>query len=473
MNSLHVFDVLQVVMTAAPAAEGSGEKAVLPMVVLGSIMLVTYALIAFEVLHKSLAAMLGAIVAIIAALAFGLFNAPAGSTRPFDHVHEIIGHEVGIIGVLVGTSILVDVASRSGLFHFVAVKIVKQTGGDAPKLFFFITVLAVLFVTFLTIAPGTLIVVSLALVVTKSLDIDPKPYVMAVAIAANSGALMTLASGICTLMLATASGLPYVSFFRVTTPMALLSAAIAYFVLRRFYGHLLVSKGTAEERAGVVASFDEWALVKDRRVFYRSAAILVLTIVGFALAGTFHVGLDFIAMCGGMMALFFSGNDPEDAIKMVKWPVILFFVGLFIVIGAVEASGLLTALAGGLISLSGGNQTTAMLVIAVFALVTSGVVDNIPIAATLIPVVRTLQAQGIEPDPVWWALIMAANLGGNSTPVGSVSSVIALSALEKERKVKVGWGEFLKVGGLVTGLQGVVVLLYLLAFDKLNLFPTR
>lgn len=472
MSSSHVFDVLHTVLASAPSG-GGGDKAVLPMVVLGVIMLATYALIAFEVLHKSLAAMLGAIAAVIAALSFGLFHAPEGSSRPFDQVHEIIGHEIGIIGVLVGTSILVDVASRSGLFHFVAVKIVKMTAGDPHKLFFWITALTVLFVTFLTIAPGTLIVVSLALVVTKSLDIDPKPYVMAVAISANSGALMTLASGICTLMLATASGLPYVSFFRVTTPMALLSAVVVFFVIKKFYGGLLVAKGTLEERAEVVASFDEWALVKDRRVFYRSAAILVATIVGFALAGTFKIGLDFIAMCGGMMALFLSGNDPEDAIKMVKWPVILFFVGLFIVIGAVEASGLLSMLASGLISLSGGNQTAAMLIIAVFALSTSGVVDNIPIAATLIPVVRTLQAQGLEPDPIWWALIMAANLGGNSTPVGSVSSVIALSALEKERKIKVGWGEFMKVGGLITAIQTVLVLGYLVLFDKLNLWPTR
>ncbi len=472
MTSLHVLDVLQTVLASAPSGDGGG-KAVFPMVVLGLIMVATYALIAFEVLHKSLAAMLGAIAAVIAALSFGLFRAPEGSTRPFDHVHDIIGHEVGIIGVLVGTSILVDVASRSGLFHFVAVKIVKRTAGEPSRLFFFITVLTVLFVTFLTIAPGSLIVVSLALVVTKSLDIDPKPYVMTVAISANSGALVTLASGICTLMLATASGLPYLSFFRVTTPMAILSVIVVYFMLKKFYGHLLVAKGTPEERAEVVASFDEWALVKDRRVFYRSAGILVLTIVGFALAGTVNIGLDFIAICGGMMALFFSGNDPEDAIKMVKWPVILFFVGLFIVIGAVEASGLLNALASGLISVSGGNQTAAMLIVALFALATSGVVDNIPIAATLIPVVRTLQAQGLDADPLWWALIMAANLGGNSTPVGSISSVIALSALEKERKIKIGWGEFIKVGGSIMAVQTVLIVLYLLVFDKLNLWPSR
>lgn len=468
---LSALDVVPVLLSSAPAAEG--ERAILPMVVLGLIMVGTYAIIAFELLHKALAAMLGALAAVVAALSFGLFHAPSGSNRPFDHVHDIIGHEVGIIGVLVGTSILVDVASRSGLFHFIAVKIVKRTAGDPHKLFFFITVLAVFFVSLLTIAPGTLIVVSLALVVTKSLDLDPKPYIMAIAITANSGALVTLASGVCTLMLATASGLPYMSFFRVTTPMAFISAGIAYFMLKRFYRSSLVSTRTPEERAEVVASFDEWALVKDRRIFYRCAAILALTIVGFALAGKLNVGLDFIAIGGGMAALFFSGNDPEDAIKMVKWPVILFFVGLFIVIGAVEASGLLNTLALSIVGLSGGDQTATLMLMSVFALATSGIVDNIPIAATFIPVIRTLGTQGMAVDPLWWALILAANLGGNSTPVGSISSVIALSALEKERKIKVGWGEFLKYGGAIMAVQSVVILGYLLMFDKLDLWPAR
>ncbi len=471
MSPTTAAELTPLLLAAAPAT--GGDHGLVPMVALGLIMVGTYALIAFEVLHKSLAAMLGAIAAVIAALAFGLFSPPPGSTRPFDHVHEIIGHEVGIIGVLVGTAILVDVASRSGLFHFIAVKIVKRTKGDPQQLFFFITLLAVLFVALLTIAPGTLIVVSLALVVTKSLDLDPKPYIMTIAICANSGALVTLASGVCTLMLATASGLPYMAFFRVTTPMAFISAGIAYLMLKRFYKAQLVSKMTAEEQAEVVAGFDEWALVKDRRIFYRCAVILGLTIVGFALAGKMNVGLDMIAITGGMAALFLSGNDPEDAIKMVKWPVILFFVGLFIIIGAVEATGLLSSLALWIVGLSGGSELATLMLMSVFALLTSGVVDNIPIAATFIPVIRTLGEQGISVDPLWWSLILAANLGGNSTPVGSISSVIALSALEKERKIKIGWGEFLKYGGAILAIQSTVILGYLLLFSTLDLWPVR
>ncbi|GIW78697.1 MAG: transporter [Gemmatales bacterium] len=443
----------------------SAPQSVPAMVTLGCIMVATYLAIAFEWLHKSLAAMLGAIFAIIAAMYFGLFLDEAKD------VHEIIGEDLGVIGVIVGTSILVDIVGRSGLFHFLAIKIVKQTGGDPVRLLFFLVLATMAFVTFLTIAPGTLIMVSLTLVVTKELDLDPKPYILAVALAANSAALMTFASGICTLMLGTAGRLPYVDFFRVTTPMAILSVVVVYFVIRKRYAPLLVTHGDVDERQKKVDGFDEWALVKDRRLFIRSAIILGGTIVGFALAESLRVGMDFIAFCGGTAALLFSGIYPDEAIKKVNWTVILFFVGLFVIIGAVRESGLLTVLAHNMVAVFGGNPTLLMMVMAIFVLVLSGIVDNIPVAATLIPIVRAMGEQGVAVNPLWWTLIIASNLGGNSTPVGSVSTVIALHALEKERHSTVSWGEFLRLGGAILGIQTVLVLVYLFAFQKFNLFP--
>ncbi|HMP80408.1 MAG TPA: SLC13 family permease, partial [Pirellulaceae bacterium] len=137
-----------------------------PMIVLGTIMIVTYIVIAFDVLHKSLAALCGAIAAVIAAMWFGVFKSDAGHSAYDRAVHDIIGHDLGVVGVIIGTSVLVEIASRSGLFHFLAVKIVKQTGGDPGRLLLLMMLATMLFVTFLTIAPGTMIMVSLALVVT-------------------------------------------------------------------------------------------------------------------------------------------------------------------------------------------------------------------------------------------------------------------------------------------------------------------
>ena len=455
------------------AGDDGGLKPALPMIVLGVIMTVTYLAIALDWLHKSVAALTGAIVAVAAAMLLGVFRDEAGHSAYDKAVHDIIGHDIGVIGVIIGTSVLVEIAGRSGLFHFLAIKIVKQTKGCPQKLLLLLTLATMAFVTLLTIAPGTLIMVSLTLVVTKELSLPAKPYIMAVAITANSGALMTFASGICTLMLGTAGRLPYAQFFRVTTPMALISAWIAYEFIRRYYRADLVSNVPAEERERKVLAFDEWALVKDRKQFWRSAMILGATILGFALAQRLGVGLDYIAFAGGTAALLLSGIYPDEAIKKVNWSMILFFVGLFVIIGSVQETGLLEWQASQMIALSGGNNTVTLLAMCVFVLAMSGIVDNIPVAATLIPIVRAMETQGVPGEPLWWGLIIAANLGGNSTPIGSVSSVIALNALEKERQVKVGWGEFLRVGTGILAIQSVVVLVYLFVFDWLELFPTR
>ncbi len=438
----------------------------LPMVVLGLIMVATYVAIAFELLHKSLAAMAGACLAVIAAVVFGLY-----SEHGYEQVHETIGHDLGVLGVLLGTSILVEIAGHSGLFHFVSVKIVKKTKGESQRLFAWMAVLTVVFCTFLTIAPGTLIMVTLALAVTRELKLDPKPYIIMIALVANSGALMTFASGICTMMIGSKAGLHYLDFFRVTTPIAIVTAFVAYTVVRLKYRATLVDTQGPQEREALVAGFDEWALVHDRRVFWRSAIILLLTTIGFATAQTMGVGLDLIAMLGGVAALLFSGFDTEKAIKKVKWPLIVFFIGLFVIIGAVQESGLLVKLAGGIEFLSGGNGTATLLIMAVFVLVLSGIVDNIPVAATLIPITMAMGENGADITPLWWTLVICSNLGGNSTPVGSVSSVIALHALEQDRNIKVSWSEFLKIGGLTLFCQGVVALTYLYLFLRLDLFP--
>ena len=436
----------------------------LPMAVLGLAMLGTYVLIATGKLHKVTAALLGAIVCTILGLAFGVLH-------EYDEIHVVLAKDIGVLGVIVGTSILVDVSGKSGLFQFLAVKIAKKAKGDPQKLFTSLILLTVLFVSLLTIAPGTLIVVSLGLVLCRTLKLQPKPYLVGIAICANSGALVTFASGICTLMVGSAAKLPYAHFFIVSTPMAIATAVVAWFVVKRFYRQdLSADPATAPEREAAVASFDEWAMVPDRRLFWRSAMLLLLTIVGFATAQPLGIGLDFVAMAGGAAAILFSGQNPEDAINKVNWTVIVFFIGLFVMIGTVEHSGLLQKAAGLLSDVSGGNVHIATVVLVLFTSLTSGIMDNIPVAATMIPIVATM-TEALPAAPLWWGLVISANLGGNGTPIGSISGVIALSALQESGGGKVSWGEWFKVGGVAMVLQIVVVLAWLTMFTVLDLYP--
>ncbi len=402
---------------------------------------------------------------LILAMALGVFS-------NYRVVHEYLGRDLNIFGVIIGTGILVDVTSKSGLFHFLSMLIVHRTGGRAGPLYFAICGLTFVFVALLTIVPATLILCSLVLVICRSLDYNPKPFLLSVALCANSGAIVTFASGLPNIMIGTAAGIPYVQFLLVSAPYAAISFVIALVMLRFHFRHDLPFRQSPQEVAALqsrINEFDPWALVESRAILIRSAVILGLTVIGFAFAQPLGVGMDFVAMTGGTAAMLFGNRSVEDTIAKVNWTVILFFTGLFVIIACVEATGALEVLSELVISLSGGRRILLVPILTMFSAVASSIVDNIPVAATLIPIVRHI---GEPSEPLWWSLVLGCNLGGNATPIGSISCVIALHTLHNEAHIVVGWVEFLKLGGIVMLIQIIGAIMYLLLFYSLQLYPT-
>lgn len=430
------------------------------------VMVLTYVGIAYERLHKTTAALVGAGAAILLGVGLGVF--------PYEAVYDVLKDDLNVIGVIVGTGILVDVTSRSGLFQYVGIRIVKATRGDRVRLFLYLNLLTFGFVSFLTIVPSMLIVVSLTLVACRALSYDPKPYLISEAIVANAGALTTYASSLPNLIVGTAADIPYAHFLVVTAPFALLSLGLAHVLLRGYMRGPLggrPSPGEREELRRRVEAFDERSVVKDRAFFRRSGVILLGTILGFAFARQFGIGLDFVALAGATAALLLSGIDTEDAIRQVNWPIVLFFVGLFTLIAAVEASGLLEAAAVRLVGLTGGEPLATQTLLLWFSAGASGVVDNIPVSATLVPIVASMGQAGLNPDPLWWSVILGANLGGSLTPIGSISCVIALHALETEADTHVSWPAFIKVGGGIMLVQMAAATGYLWLLNAVGGIP--
>ncbi|MBC8876572.1 MAG: ArsB/NhaD family transporter [Planctomycetes bacterium] len=454
-------------MTPLLADQTHEPASLMIMVLFVVIMLLTYLGVAHEKLHKTVAALLGASVLVLLAVVLSVIEYPS--------IYKILAKDLNVFGVIVGTGILVDVTGRSGLFHFLSMLIVRATGGRATYLFLAVCGLTFVFVALLTIVPAMLILCSLVLVMCRSLDYDPKPFLLSVAICANSGAIVTFASGLPNIMIGTAAEIPYVHFLMVSAPYALVSVVIAVAILRLAFRNDLPWHQDSEELTRLqakISEFDPWALVEDRWVLARSAIILGLTILGFAFAQTLGLGMDFIAMAGGTAALLFAGHSVEETIGKVNWTVILFFTGLFVIIGCVEATGVLERLAAMVVSLAGDSQTTLIPVVCVFSAGTSAIVDNIPVAATLIPIIENIKSMGVAEEPLWWSLILGSNLGGNGTPIGSISCVIALYALKREAKISVGWGEFIKLGGTIMLVQVVGAVLYVLLLQTLDAIPS-
>ena len=436
------------------------------MILFAVIMMATYVGVAVERFHKTVAALCGAVVLVLLSLMLGLFEYPK--------VYEILEEDLNIFGVIIGTGILVDVIGKSGLFHFLSMWIVRLTGGRASTLFLTLCVVTFLFVAVLTIVPAMLILTSLVLVISRSLNYKPVPLLLSVAICANSGAIATFASGLPNIMIGTAASIPYVHFLKVSLPYALISLGIAILALRFFFRADLPWKQTSEEQEALrqqIETFDPWAMVEDRKVLLRSAMILAATVLGFVFAQQIGVGMDFVAMVGATAALIFAGKGVEDAIHKVNWTVILFFMGLFIIIGCVKQTGALAWVAEQVIEFSGNRMTLLIPLLGGFSAVASSIVDNIPVAATLIPIVRDISGDAVPAEPLWWTLIICCNLGGNGTPIGSISCVIAIYALKREANEHVSWGQFLKLGGAIMVIQVIGAILYVMLSYDLGWIP--
>lgn len=454
-------------LLAAAAASATIAAPAWVMILFAVGMLLTYVGVAVDSFHKTVAALTGAVVLTTLALLLDVLP-------EYESVYEILSHDLNIFGVIIGTGILVDVTGKSGLFHFLSILIVRATGGQATPLYFAICGLTFVFVAVLTIVPAMLILSSLVLVICRALDYQVKPFLLAVAICANSGAIVTFASGLPNIMIGTQAGIPYVHFLMVSAPYAVVSFLIAAAMMRFFFRNDLPWKQTAEEKAALerrIDDFDPWALVENKAILVRSAVILMLTVVGFALAQPLGVGMDFIAMAGGTAALLFGGRSVEDSIAKVNWTVILFFLGLFVIIGCVKGTGALAWLATQVVDLSGGRVEALVPLLTAFSAGGSAIVDNIPVAATLIPIVSQIGGGPTPVEPLWWSVVLGSNLGGNGTPIGSISCVIALYTLKKEANQTVSWGEFFKIGGTIMILQVVGAILYLLTLEHLDWIP--
>ncbi|GAA4464788.1 ArsB/NhaD family transporter [Novipirellula rosea] len=436
------------------------------MLLFAAVMMATYVGVAIERFHKTVAALCGAAVLVVLGITLDLF--------PYPKIYDFLKEDLNIFGVIIGTGILVDVVGKSGLFHFLSMWIVRLTGGQASKLYLTLCLVTFLFVSVLTIVPAMLILSSLVLVICRSLDYKPAPLLLSVAICANSGAIATFASGLPNIMIGTAAGIPYMQFLKVSLPYAVVSLFIAIAFLRFFFRNELPWKQSAEQKAALqdqIDTFDPWALVEDRKILLRSATILILTVVGFALAQQLGVGMDFVAMVGATAALLFAGKGVEDAIHKVNWTVILFFMGLFVIIGCVKQTGALGWVAEQVIALSDNELSLLVPLLGIFSAVASSIVDNIPVAATLIPIVQDISGDAVPAEPLWWTLIICCNLGGNGTPIGSISCVIAIYALKREAGVHIGWGTFLKLGGSIMLVQVAGAIAYVMLAYNLGWIP--
>lgn len=431
----------------------------------GCLLLLIIATMSAEVVDKSIVTLLGAL------LCLGFAYSP---------FFELLSHQTGghgqppfyafvvdwsTIGVIIGTSVFVEIASRSGIFTWSALKLTKMSKGDPYRLLILYAVLTVLFSAFLNNVTAMIIVGSLTVVSCQRLGIQVLPYLFVEALLTNVGGLLTLISSIPNIIVGNTAGISFVKFFVIAAPYVVLATILTVVMAQKRFDTVerLVDEESialAQER---VDEFDENEVVTNKKFFVIAWIGMAVVILGFSLQSQIPVlrdmGLEAVALgAAAMFLLLFAPHKVEEALNTVEWSLVLFFASLFVIIGVMELAGVLEAIGDALkllLALPGLAATSAVTWSAALA---SSVTDNIPLAVVLAKILSLMKVPASS--SLWWAVIFGANLGGNITPIGSASTVVAMTVIKKQ-KIDLSFLGFVKMALPFAVLQLILATLYL------------
>lgn len=396
-----------------------------------------------EKLHRSLAAITGAMIVL------------ALHVMPFDAAMEHI--DFNTLGVLLGMMLFVSVVKLSGVFEFLAIKCARLAKGDPWKIMLLFVLLTAVLSAFLDNVTTVLLIGPMTLTVCKLLDVNPIPFFMTEILASNIGGTATLIGDPPNIMIGSAAGYSFFDFILYDAPAV---AIILVAILGVFYALYGRKMNVDDEHKTRIMELDEHAQIKNRRLLKQSVVMTALVVVGFMAHGALGLESCIIALGAAGIIMLISGESIEEALSNVEWTTLSFFAGLFVIVGALAETGVIGMLANGLINATGGNVFITMLVLLIGSAVISSFLDNIPFVATMIPILLAMESTGMDVTPLWWAVSLGACLGGNGTLIGASANVV-LSDISKKHGHEITFAKFFKTGFPIMLLTILIAGVYL------------
>lgn len=425
------------------------------MIISGAILLIAYIFIASEKIQKSVVALVGASLTML----LGLIPLSLNLEHNVKGVFEYVDFEV--IFLLIGMMIIVNIASRSGVFKWLAINLLKLTKGHPKTVLFALAAFTAIASAFLDNVTTVVLMMPITFVIAKEFETDPVPFLITEVLASNIGGTATLIGNPPNIIIGTRAGLSFMNFVQELTPIVFLIFMVSIGVLI-----FLFRKGlkTTPEKMEHVANLDNSKTITNKNLMIRSVITLGLVILGFVTHDITHISAYVFAVSGASFLLLFE--KPKEIYRDVEWLTIFFFIGLFIIIGGFEANGGIKFLADQLIVLTHGSLELATMVILWASGILSGIIDNIPYTATMAPLISELinpanpNAMTGATHALWWALSLGACLGGNLTIIGAAANVL-VSETSASRGHKISFLRFMKYGALITFISLVLSSFYL------------
>jgi Na+/H+ antiporter NhaD/arsenite permease-like protein len=405
------------------------------MAIAVGIFLIALALIATEWVHRTKIALIGASLVVI--------------TQTIDQSEAIEAIDFETIGLLAGMMLMVKLTEPTGVYNYLAIRAGQASGGRPFAVVLTLAVTTAVLSAFLDNLTTILLMVPITFLLADALDIEPIPLIIIEVIASNIGGTATLIGDPPNILIAGATGLSFGEFMVNLAPIAIVTLAVVTGVLYLIFRRRLQIAPEAREQ---VLSLDARRSIEDAAELRRTLPILVLTVIAFFVHRPLGIEPATVALTGASVMLLTTKEGVEKALEGIEWTTLFFFIGLFILVGALEHTGAIGEVADGVASVTGGDRTAELLGITWVSALGSGLVDNIPFTTAMIPVVEELQADNAGDDAHWWALSLGACFGGNATLIAAAANVAAAGMAERAGQ-RISFVTFLKVGLPVTLLS--------------------
>ena len=417
------------------------------------LLILAYIFIATEKIPKVTIALLGAGITIFLGL--------VSQTRVLDGVlnptYFVQYIDFNVIFLLVSMMIIVNITTRSGVFSYLANELLKMTKGHPVLILIALGIFTAVVSAFLDNVTTVILIMPITFAIARKLEIDPIPYLLTEVFASNIGGTATLIGDPPNIIIGSAAGFSFMDFVSNLTLVVavILIAVLAVMVL--FFRKKLA---TTAEKMKEAANIDNTHTITDVPLMVRSMIVLALVILGFVTHDITHIETCVAAMLGASFLLLFE--KPTDILRDVEWNTIFFFIGLFIIIGGVEASGGIKLMAEWILRVTQGSQEAASMLILWASGIISGMIDNIPYTATMSPMLVEIQkTMGADyTTPLWWCLSLGACLGGNMTMIGAAANVIVSESAAKEGH-PMFFLRFMKYGVIVVAISLIISSLYI------------
>jgi Na+/H+ antiporter NhaD/arsenite permease-like protein len=418
-----------------------------------------YITLSLEILHRTSIALLGAIIIVSCLILLGSVS----PTASFEFIVDTI--DFNTIGLLLGMMVIVAILAESGVFQWVGIKATKMSRGNLWKLMLILCTFTAIVSMFIDNVTTVLLMIPVTVSVFRTFKISPIPFILAQALASNIGGTATLIGDPPNIMIGSAANIDFNSFIIHMGPTVAVSFIISLMLFKLFFRKDL--RAAVSNLEQIIAQ-DESKFLTDRKLLKKSFIVLLGVIFMFGFHGALHIEVSVIALGGAAILLVITRVNPEKVIHEVDWTTLMFFTGLFIVVGAAEHAGLINLLSTVALGVTGGNPWLTFLMIIWLSAIASAFIDNIPFTATMIPLIQTLNADpnivasfgDFAVSPLWWALALGADFGGNGTLIGSSAGVVSAGMSEKHG-YPIAFNRWFKIGFpfmLVTVAVGTAVL---------------